>query len=81
MHKLTQTALSAAMDLYLAVYPAVILARLQMNIRKKMALASALGIGSVACIVAAYKCSRLPGLATNDFSCKMLTERFPFHVH
>ena len=81
MHRLTKPALSAAMDLYLAVYPAVILARLQMNIRKKMALASALGIGSVACIVAAYKCSRLPGLASNDFSCKMLTGMFPFHVH
>jgi len=41
------------MDLYLAVYPAFVLARLQMKIKKKMALASALGIGSAACIVAA----------------------------
>jgi len=63
------------MDLYLAVYPAIILAKLQMNIRKKLALATALGIGGVACIVAAYKCTRLPGLAGDDFSC---TNRFPW---
>jgi hypothetical protein len=68
--KLIATALSAFMDLYLAVYPAVILAQLQMNMKKKMALGVALGIGSVACVVAAYKCTRLPGLASDDFSCK-----------
>jgi hypothetical protein len=79
MQKLTGSALSAAMDLYLAVYPAVILARLQMNIKKKMALGSALGIGSVACVVAAYKCTRLPGLASSDFSCECSTGIFPFH--
>lgn len=81
MQELTILALSAAMDLYLAVYPAVILARLQMNIRKKIALASALGIGSVSSVVAAYKCTRLPGLATEDFSCKSLTSTFRFNVH
>jgi hypothetical protein len=81
MPKLTTSALSAAMDLYLAVYPAVILARLQMNIKKKLALASALGIGSVACVVAAYKCTRLPGLASNDFSCKLLAGTIPLYVH
>ena len=70
MYRLTTSALSAFMDLYLAVYPAWVLARLQMNIKKKLALATALGIGSVACIVAAYKCTRLPGLASDDFSCK-----------
>jgi hypothetical protein len=71
-HQLKKLALSAFMDLYLAVYPAWILSRLQMNIKKKMALGLALGIGSVACIVAAYKCTRLPGLATDDFSCMYL---------
>lgn len=81
MQELTKSALSAAMDLYLAVYPAVILARLQMNIRKKIALATALGIGSVSSVVAAYKCTRLPGLATEDFSCKSLTGTFRFHAH
>lgn len=35
-----------------------------------MVNASALGIGSVACIVVAYKCTRLPGLASDDFSCE-----------
>ncbi|KAK5164212.1 uncharacterized protein LTR77_009906 [Saxophila tyrrhenica] len=56
------------MDLYLAVYPAIVLAKLQMNIKKKLALCGALGIGCVGCVVAAYKCTRLPGLATSDFS-------------
>jgi hypothetical protein len=67
---LTVTALSAFMDLYLAVYPAVILARLQMNMKKKVALGVALGIGSISCVVAAYKCTQLPGLASDDFSCE-----------
>ncbi|KAJ4160376.1 hypothetical protein NW754_003501 [Fusarium falciforme] len=60
--------LSATTDLYLAVYPAVILWRLQMNIRKKIALSFALGIGSISTIVAIYKCTRLPSLASPDFS-------------
>ncbi|RTE78244.1 hypothetical protein BHE90_007291 [Fusarium euwallaceae] len=61
-------ALSATTDLYLAVYPAVILWQLQMNIRKKIALSFALGIGSISTIVAIYKCTRLPSLASADFS-------------
>ncbi|KAJ3528286.1 hypothetical protein NM208_g10275 [Fusarium decemcellulare] len=61
-------ALSATTDLYLAVYPAVVLWQLQMNIRKKIALSFALGIGSIATVVAIYKCTRLPSLASSDFS-------------
>ncbi|KAI1013844.1 hypothetical protein LB503_010536 [Fusarium chuoi] len=60
--------LSAFKDLYLAVYPAVVLFHLQMNKRKKIALSFALGIGSIATIVAIYKCTRLPSLASKDFS-------------
>ncbi|KAK7440680.1 integral membrane protein [Colletotrichum acutatum] len=37
----------ALVDLYLAIYPAVVLAKLQMSIRKKVALSIALGIGSI----------------------------------
>ncbi|RMY95778.1 hypothetical protein D0864_05278 [Hortaea werneckii] len=61
-------AVSAFMDLYLAVYPATVLAKLQMSIKKKFAFSVALGIGAVGGIVAAYKCTRLPGLAEEDFS-------------
>ncbi|SPJ70450.1 related to integral membrane protein PTH11 [Fusarium torulosum] len=61
-------ALSAATDLYLAIYPAVVLYSLQMNKRRKIALSCALGIGSTATIVAIYKCTRLPSLASPDFS-------------
>uniref|UniRef100_A0A0C4DJB4 Rhodopsin domain-containing protein n=1 Tax=Fusarium oxysporum (strain Fo5176) TaxID=660025 RepID=A0A0C4DJB4_FUSOF len=60
--------LSATTDLYLAVYPAVVLWQLQMNIHKKIALSFALGIGSIATVVAIYKCTRLPSLASADFS-------------
>lgn len=59
---------SAFTDLYLAVYPAVVLWSLQMRLRKKLALCVALGIGSIATVVAIYKCTRLPSLASPDFS-------------
>lgn len=58
------------MDLYLAVYPACVLFNLQMKIQKKVGLSIALGIGSMACIVAAYKCTRMPAMASEDFSCE-----------
>jgi hypothetical protein len=40
-------AFSAFVDLYLAIYPAVVLFNLQMSFKKKLALSFALGIGSV----------------------------------
>ncbi|KAH6640166.1 hypothetical protein F5144DRAFT_525484 [Chaetomium tenue] len=58
---------SAFADLYFAVYPAIVLCNLQLNLRKKIALSCALGIGSVATAVAIYKCTRIPGLASPDF--------------
>ncbi|KAK1641457.1 hypothetical protein BDP81DRAFT_418972 [Colletotrichum phormii] len=58
----------AFVDLYLAIYLAVVLAKLQMSVRKKVALSIALGIGSISSIFAIYKCTRLPSLATLDFS-------------
>ncbi|OLN82373.1 hypothetical protein CCHL11_09781 [Colletotrichum chlorophyti] len=61
-------AFCAFVDTYLAVYPAVVLAKLQMSMRKKVALSIALGIGSISSIVAIYKCTRLPSLASLDFS-------------
>lgn len=45
--RLILTALSAIVDLYLAIYPAVVLYRLQMNVKKKIALSFALGLGSM----------------------------------
>ncbi|KAI2466522.1 hypothetical protein F4781DRAFT_350300 [Annulohypoxylon bovei var. microspora] len=61
-------AFSGFVDLYLAAYPASVLFTLQMNLRKKLALCVALGLGSVACIVAIYKTTRIPGLASSDFT-------------
>jgi hypothetical protein len=40
-------AISAAVDLYLAVYPAVILYGLRINLKTKLALSVALGLGSM----------------------------------
>ncbi|TDZ51523.1 hypothetical protein CTRI78_v007628 [Colletotrichum trifolii] len=39
--------LAAFVDGYLAIYPAIVLARLQMSLKKKVALSVALGIGSM----------------------------------
>ncbi|KAI1135122.1 hypothetical protein F5Y05DRAFT_395687, partial [Hypoxylon sp. FL0543] len=61
-------AFSGFVDLYLAVYPATVLFSLQLNKKKKLALSAALGLGSVACIVAIYKTTRIPGLASKDFT-------------
>ena len=41
------TAISAAVDFYLALYPALVLYKLRMNRRKKIALSIALGLGSM----------------------------------
>lgn len=41
------TALSAFVDLYLAIYPSVILWKLNMSVKKRLALMGALGLGSV----------------------------------
>lgn len=40
-------ALSAFVDLYLAIYPTAILMSLQMTLKKKLALCAALGLGAV----------------------------------
>ncbi|KXH49458.1 integral membrane protein [Colletotrichum simmondsii] len=59
---------SAFVDVYLAVYPSIVLYRLQMPIKKKVALSCALGIGAISGIVAIYKTTRLPLLASEDYS-------------
>ncbi|KAK1673887.1 integral membrane protein [Colletotrichum godetiae] len=59
---------SAFVDVYLAVYPAVVLFRLQMATKKKIALSCALGIGSISGIVAIYKTTRIPSLGSKNFS-------------
>lgn len=43
---LTMAAIAAAVDAYLAVYPAVIIWRLHMSIKKKIGLSLALGLGA-----------------------------------
>ncbi|KAH0439989.1 integral membrane protein [Colletotrichum camelliae] len=59
---------SAFVDVYLAVYPAIVLFGLQMSTKKKVALSCTLGIGSVSGVVAVYKTTRIPSLASDDFS-------------
>lgn len=46
-HLLIETDFSAFLDLYLAVYPSIVLYKLQMTRKKKIALCGALGIGSM----------------------------------
>ncbi|KAF2262888.1 hypothetical protein CC78DRAFT_437964, partial [Lojkania enalia] len=62
------SAFSAFVDFYLSVYPAVVLYKIQISMKKKIALSAALGVGSISTIVAAYKITRLKGLASPDFT-------------
>ncbi|KAM0715776.1 hypothetical protein Q7P37_008290 [Cladosporium fusiforme] len=66
--QLTHAALSASLDLYLAIYPACVLYGLQMSLPKRLTTCVTLGFGSIACVVAAYRCTRIKGLASEDFS-------------
>ncbi|KAJ5190730.1 uncharacterized protein N7498_009715 [Penicillium cinerascens] len=56
-------ALSAFVDLYLAFYPVTVLMKLQMSLRKRIALCAAMGLGSIACAMAIIKSTQLNGLA------------------
>ncbi|EED19712.1 conserved hypothetical protein [Talaromyces stipitatus ATCC 10500] len=56
-------ALSAFVDLYLAIYPSVVLWKLNMSVKKRLALMGALGLGSIAAAMAVIKCTQLKGLA------------------
>ncbi|GKZ26512.1 hypothetical protein AbraIFM66951_002593 [Aspergillus brasiliensis] len=56
-------ALSAFVDLILAVYPSTVLMKLHMSLRKRLALCAALGLGAVASAMAIVKCTQLKGLA------------------
>ncbi|KAF6827702.1 integral membrane protein [Colletotrichum musicola] len=60
--------LSAFVDVYLALYPTVILFGLQMPLKKKIALSCALGVGAVGGAVAIIKTVRLPLLREDDFT-------------
>lgn len=45
-----RVALSAFVDMYLALYPSTVLMKLHMSLRKRLALCAALGLGSM-CVV------------------------------
>ncbi|KAK6851929.1 hypothetical protein PG995_012054 [Apiospora arundinis] len=59
---------SAFVDFYLAAYPSIVLYKLQMARRKKIALSIALGLGVVSGGVAIYKTVVLLALADPDFT-------------
>ncbi|CAJ2508350.1 Uu.00g133760.m01.CDS01 [Anthostomella pinea] len=59
---------SAFVDFYLAIYPTLVLFKLSLPLKKKIALSFALGIGSISGIVAIYKTSRLYLLESPDFA-------------
>ncbi|EED19713.1 conserved hypothetical protein [Talaromyces stipitatus ATCC 10500] len=64
-------ALSAFVDLYLAIYPSVVLWKLNMSVKKRLALMGALGLGSIAAAMAVIKCTQLKGLAdAADYTCE-----------
>ncbi|PLB54041.1 hypothetical protein P170DRAFT_504869 [Aspergillus steynii IBT 23096] len=59
-------AISAFVDLYLAIYPTTVLMKLHMSLRKRLALCAALSLGSIASAMAIIKCTQLKGLANKD---------------
>ncbi|TDZ58609.1 hypothetical protein CTRI78_v005203 [Colletotrichum trifolii] len=59
-------AFCAFADVYLSIYPAFVLSKLQMNVRKKIILSITLGFGSISAIVVIYKCTLLHKLASPD---------------
>ncbi|TDZ24157.1 hypothetical protein Cob_v003393 [Colletotrichum orbiculare MAFF 240422] len=59
-------AISAVTDVYLAVYPAVVLFGLQMSLKKKIGLSLALGVGAVGGVFAILKTATLPNLDKPD---------------
>lgn len=63
------------MDLYLAIYPSFVLYKLQMSLRKKIALSAALGLGTLAAVCAMVKCAQIKGL--QDQSDSTCMEFFP----
>ncbi|KAI3550054.1 integral membrane protein [Colletotrichum abscissum] len=58
----------AFVDLYLAIYPAVVLAKLQMSVRKKVALSIALGIGSMCVLRLNLSCFLMANKTSCDVS-------------
>jgi hypothetical protein len=74
---------SAFVDIYLAVYPAIVLIHMEISLKKnlappaslgisslwkKIALAVALGIGVISGIVAIYKATKIPSLKQSDYT-------------
>ncbi|ORY57256.1 uncharacterized protein BCR38DRAFT_504377 [Pseudomassariella vexata] len=59
---------SAFVDLYLALYPAIILSKIRLSLYKKISLSAALGFGFISAIVATYKCTRLTLMESPDFT-------------
>lgn len=67
----SDAAISAFVDLYMAIYPSFVLFKLQMSLRKKIALCITLGLGSLAAACAMAKCAQIKGLANqSDSTCK-----------
>ncbi|KNG91193.1 hypothetical protein ANOM_000608 [Aspergillus nomiae NRRL 13137] len=64
-------ALSASVDLYLAIYPSTVLMKLRMPLRKRLALCAALGMGSIAAATAIAKSTQFPDFANqDDYTCE-----------
>ncbi|KAF4775205.1 hypothetical protein HER10_EVM0007803 [Colletotrichum scovillei] len=59
---------SAFLDFYLAVYPAVVLWKLQMRFQKKLALTCALGMGIISGCAGIVKATGVPTLSSQDVS-------------
>jgi hypothetical protein len=78
--------MSGFADLYLAIYPTVVLARLQITLKKKLALCTALGLGAVWVLPGGCRTrfiltyiGRVRWLLSSAFSCQVYTIRRTQH--
>ncbi|QKD56407.2 uncharacterized protein FOBCDRAFT_241257 [Fusarium oxysporum Fo47] len=63
------SSISAFLDFYLAVYPAITLWKLLMPLKKKLILSLALGMGVVCGAIGIVKATGVPTLVSQDVSC------------
>lgn len=54
------SALSAALDIFFALYPIPFIMKLNMSLRRRISTSISLGLGSIACVVSIYKITTFP---------------------
>lgn len=76
------SAYSAFLDVFFAIYPVPFIMRLQMPLRTRLAVATALGLSALACVVSIYKLAifgQIFAIMEEDPTCTCFPVRLPRH--